>query len=139
MGSLHLGEGARHGNDVILGVVATAERKELHDLSAEVFVESINRVLGPVEVDEHGRIHRHRMEQIGETPCGMFPYCQMLLVHEIGNSDLADVRCEVVVPEPHQALLQPPPAQCELLQPIGNDLPCLGAILDRLSVERWIK
>jgi hypothetical protein len=39
----------------------------------------------------------------------------MLLVHQIGDLDLAQISGEVVVPEPHEALLDPARAGGELL------------------------
>ena len=61
------GERARRFLDVRFGVVALAEREQLHHLAREVLVRRALAVLRAVEVDEHRRILRRRVQQRGEV------------------------------------------------------------------------
>ena len=52
------GKRARRFLDVLLGVVALAKRKELHDLAREIFVRRSLAVLRVVKIDDHRGIFR---------------------------------------------------------------------------------
>ena len=118
------GEDARRRVDVLLGVVADAEREQLHDLAAEVLLRPLPRVLPSVEPDEHRRIlappRSSRSRKLPSAywrnssiwPCGpgsspdfsaiIFVACSAA----DGAGDLAVGRGEVVVPEQRHLLLQ---------------------------------
>ena len=61
------GERARGLLDVLLGVVAFAEREELHHLAREILVRRALAVLHAVEVDDHRRILGDRVQQRAEV------------------------------------------------------------------------
>ena len=61
------GEHTRGGVDVRLGVVADADREELHDLAAEVLLRLRFGVALAIEPDHHRGILRHLHQEIAEV------------------------------------------------------------------------
>ncbi len=76
------GERTRRFLDVLLGVVALAEREELHDLAREILVRLALAVLRAVEVDEHRRVLRRRVQQRAEVAQRIGAQHRVLRVHE---------------------------------------------------------
>jgi hypothetical protein len=61
------GEGARRLLDVLLAVLAFAQGEELHQLAREVLVRLAAAIGRRVEVDDHRRILRYRVQQRAEV------------------------------------------------------------------------
>ncbi len=122
------GERARRLLHVLLGVVALAEREELHHLAREVLVRRALAVLRAVEIDEHRRVLGDRMQQRAEIAGGVRAERDVLPVHEARDAHLRLPGNEMVVPEERHALgqrrwrrqhlLHPPGAQRETFLPL---------------------
>ena len=116
------GESPRGLLHVALAVAAFAEREEFHDLAREILVRLGLAVLRVVEIDEHGRIARHRVQQGGEVAHRMLPQQQVLAQHQHRRLDLGLRRHEVVVPEQRHALGEGRWCVEHLAQPPGAQL-----------------
>jgi hypothetical protein len=118
-------ERARRFLDVAFRVLPLAEREELHHLAREVLVRLRLAALRGVEVDEHRRVLRRRVQEVGEAAERVRAQRYVLLVHEPRETHLLLARHEVVVPEErhalgdgrwrHQHLVHPPGAKLETL------------------------
>ncbi len=91
---------------VVLGVVPGAECHELHQLSAVVLVGCVASGIDAVEPVEHGAADGHVLGQLPEVAQRVAPEDVVLAPHEVGGGPI-DARCEVVVPEPRQSLVEP--------------------------------
>ena len=60
------GQGAGGLLDVVLGVMADAEREQLHQLAGQVLVGVVLGVVGRIEPDEQGRVAEHRAQELSE-------------------------------------------------------------------------
>jgi hypothetical protein len=136
------GKDPRRRVDILLGVVADAEREELHDLAPEVLLRAQPRVRPAVEPDDDRRVLRHLDEQIAELakPALAEHLDLSLRARKLaglerqhlrrqhaanGAVQLAERRREVVVPEERHLLLERPPRVHHPKQP------SLPRVLDR--------
>jgi len=107
------GEDTRQRRDVSLRVAAVdAERVQLHQLACVVFVEAAaartgRRTAGVVQVMQHRRMPRRRVQHVGEAAQRIRADRVLLVVaHEHAVEVLAPEDVEVVVPEGHHHFLE---------------------------------
>ena len=85
-------EGTRGLLDIGLGVAATlaglTQREQLHHLPGEVFVGSFAARVGPVQVNQHGRVLGNRVQQDSEIPQGVVTKQLMLRPHGLRTKHL---------------------------------------------------
>src|SRR5208283_1295388 len=93
------GEGPRRLLDVLLAVVAFAEREQLHHLTREILVRSPLAIAGAIEVDHHRRITGYGMQQVAKMPERVGAERDVLAIHEFGQAHFLLARHEMVVPE----------------------------------------
>ncbi|HEV2309033.1 MAG TPA: hypothetical protein VGU73_00805 [Acidimicrobiia bacterium] len=120
-------ERLRRGDDVGLRVArVAAHREQLHALPAEVLVRVADRVRDPVEEDEHRRVLGDGVEQVGEALRRVLADRHLLLAHQVRDTDLPEARREVVLPEPHEALLDQPGRRGHLVDPPADERDDVG-------------
>ena len=117
------GKGARGLLDVLLAVVAFAEREKLHHFAGEILVRRALAVLRVVEIDDHRRVARDGVQQVREIAERVGAQRRVLPVHQLRELDLLLAGDEMVVPEKghplgqrrrcRQHLADPPAAQLE--------------------------
>jgi hypothetical protein len=117
------GESARGLLDVLLAVMALAEREELHQLAREVLVGLLLAARRVVEIDQHRGVAGDRSEQLAEIAQRVPAQKLVLPVQKLRGAHLLQARYEVVVPEERhlfaellacgQKLRQPPGLQLE--------------------------
>ncbi len=110
-----------------LGVVAVAQREQLHELPGQVLVRRLGRVVVAVQPDQHGRVDDHGLRQWGERAERVPAEGLVLRQHQLRHLDLLGAGGEVPVPEPGQPLdrrllgrhhpVQPPQAERTELGP----------------------
>jgi hypothetical protein len=143
------GEGACGVLDVGLAVVPLAQGEQLEQLAREVLVGLAGHRARAVEVDQHRRIARHRLQQPREIAEGLAAEQLVLAVESRRVTHLGERRGEMVVPEQRhpldlrlvgrEHLLGPPVAQlAALLLDRPGDLERLAVdplFLDRLLLQ----
>ena len=140
------GETPRHFFHVGLGVVADAERKELHELARVVLVRRFLDRHDVIEPEEHRRIGRDFDERLLEVADRPSPEELVLREHETRVVDLGVRRREVSVPEEGELLLERPRGVQHPVEPPVVDLDDLAEIerelrepgLERAVVDRLV-
>jgi hypothetical protein len=100
------GQGTGGLLDVAFGVMADAEREELHQLSRQVLVGMSLAVGRRVEPDQQGRVADESIEQLGEGGAGVPAEDVVLPPHRGEAADFHVAGCEMVVPEERQPLAE---------------------------------
>ena len=124
------GPRARAGHDLVLRVVADAEREQFPELTGEVLVLATLHVRVVVEVEEHRGVPADGVSQRAEVAQRVRPEHGVLLVHEREVPDRVLGRREMAVPEQRQLFdergrardhaLVPPLDEADPLVPLGR-------------------
>ena len=133
------GEGARGFADVLLRITAAHTRftqvtrftqgEQLHHLAGEILIRRFPAGVGTVQIDQHGRVFGHGMQQRGKAAQGVGPQHLVLVPHGLGADDFLLRCCKVVVPEQRHALLQGRRGFDHLLHPPGLQVQALTQLL----------
>src|SRR5262249_48651595 len=89
------GESAGRFADVLLGVVADTEAKQLHQLAGVVLVRLALHVAIRIEPEEHGPVSANGLQERTKPAQGVFAKQAVLAKHQLGALDLGDAGGEV--------------------------------------------
>ena len=122
------GQRARAFGDVLLRVMAFAERKKLHDFAGEILVRMLLAALRLVQPDQHRRVLAGN-EQAQPVIRGQPAEQLVLPPHVIGVPDLVKTRGKMAVPEQNHLLLKRP-------RPLGHAIQPPAAQFDDVLIFR---
>ena len=111
------GQGAGDLPDVRLAVVAHPEGEELAELAGEILVVALAGHLLHVEIEHHGGVAQHGVQEPSEVPQRVASEHRVLLVHRLRDQHLPVRRGEVPVPEQGHDLPERPGCAHHLAQP----------------------
>ena len=120
--SVPAGESAGGFADVLLGVIADAEREQFHHFTGVVLVGVGLHVAVRVEVDQHGRVFAHFEQERAELAERVLAQQLVLHHHRLRVLHLGDAGSEVVVPEEGHLLAQRVAAVEHAVEPPGAQL-----------------
>ena len=98
------GESAGHFLDILFGVMPHAESEQFHHFTREILVWVAAPIGGVVQIHNHRRVFRHRMQQLAKISQRLAAQQHMLAVHELCRFNLLLAGNEMVMPKQCHAL-----------------------------------